>query len=103
MSFVTDSRPCPSARKLLSDADLAFVEGMFMAEHAEEAKEKRHMTAAEAGEIALASRVDRLVLVHVSPRYDSKDEEILKREARGHFPGAVVAEALKVYEVPLPD
>jgi len=103
VSYVTDTRPCSGARRLLSDADLAFVEGMFMAKHVEEAKEKRHMTAAEAGEVACASRVDRLVLVHVSPRYDSEDEEILEREAREYFPGAEVAETLKVYKVPLPD
>lgn len=103
VSFVTDCRPCPGARKLLADADLAFVEGMFVSKHAEEANEKGHMTAAEAGEMARASRLDRLVLVHVSPRYNGQDEKILEREAREYFPHAEVAEALKLYKVPLPD
>lgn len=103
VAFATDTRPCAGLARLCEDADLAFVEGMFAAEHADAAAEKKHMTAVEAAEAARDARVGRLVLVHVSPRYVYEDEARLGEEARAVFPRAEVAKALEAYPIPLPD
>ena len=101
--FATDTRPCQGLARLCTGADLAFVEGMFTAELQEDAIEKRHMTAIEAAHTARDAGVDRLVLVHVSPRYTHDDEAQLGAEAGKVFPRAEVAKALETYPIPLPD
>ncbi len=103
ITFATDTRPCSGLNRLLKEADLAFVEGMFALEHGPEASEKGHMTAAQAAQAAAASEVKRLILVHISPRYTSRDEKILETEAQQHLKRTEVAQALAAYSVPLPD
>jgi len=103
VAFATDTRPCAGLSRLCAGADLAFVEGMFAAEHADAAAEKKHMTAAEAARAARDAGVGRLVLVHVSPRYTYEEEARLGEEARAEFPRAEVARALAAYPIPLPE
>ncbi len=103
IAFVTDTRPCPAIHQLVQGTDLAFIEGMFTKEHQTDAAEKGHMTAAQAAEIAAASAVKRLVLVHISPRYAKKDEATLEAQAKEHFDNVEVATALKSYPIPLPE
>jgi len=103
MAFATDTRPCPGLLELVQGADIAFTEGMFALEHQREAVEKKHMTASEAAEAVASVGAQRLVLVHISPRYTREDEARLQAEARHHFPGADVARPLGAYSIPLPD
>jgi ribonuclease Z len=44
-----------------------------------------HMTAAETAELALAANAGRLVLFHVSDRYDAEERAALLGEARAIF------------------
>jgi ribonuclease Z len=103
VAFATDTRPCEGLSRACARADLAFVEGMFLAVHADAAVEKRHMTAVEAAGMARDAGVDRLVLVHISPRYVHEDEATLGADARAVFPRAEVAIPLEAYPIPLPD
>jgi ribonuclease Z len=102
VAFATDTRPCDGLSRLCAGADLAFVEGMFAVAHQEDAVEKRHMTAAEAARAARDAGAQRLVLVHVSPRYVYEEEAQLDTEARAVFPRSEVAKSLEVYPIPLP-
>jgi ribonuclease Z len=101
--FATDTVPCPGLDRLCRDADLAFVEGMFTNAHRSEAADKLHMTAEQAGRAAAGAGVDRLVLVHISPRYTRDDEQTLRDEARRHHPTAEVGRGLQSYEIKLPN
>jgi len=101
--FATDTVPCEGLTRLCRGADLAFLEGMFTKAHETEAAEKLHMTAEQAGLVAADAGVDRLVLVHLSPRYTRDDEQVLRDEARRHFPAAEVGRGLASYEIKLPD
>ena len=101
--FATDTVPCDGLRRLCRGADIAFLEGMFTRAHEAEAAEKQHMTADQAGAIAAEGQVQRLVLVHISPRYTRDDEQVLRDEARAHFPAAEVGRGLATYEIKLPD
>ncbi|MCP4679834.1 MAG: ribonuclease Z, partial [Deltaproteobacteria bacterium] len=73
IAYATDTRPCSGLESLVKGADLAFVEGMFTSMHKNEAKDKKHMTAIEAAQVAAKAGAGRLVLVHISPRYSRED------------------------------
>ncbi|MBN2529988.1 MAG: ribonuclease Z [Deltaproteobacteria bacterium] len=103
ITFATDTAPCDGLKAVCQNADLAFIEGMFTLEHAAEAADKKHSTAASSAKIAKAAGVQKLVLVHISPRYAYDDETILKTEAQVHFENAIVARGLDSFEIPLPD
>jgi ribonuclease Z len=99
VAFVLDTRPCQGAVELARGADLAVMESTFATEHAEEAAEYGHMTAAQAGRVAAEAGVKTLALTHFSQRYE--DVTPLLEEARAEFPGTVVALSdLDVLELP---
>ncbi|MCE5334078.1 MAG: ribonuclease Z [Desulfobacteraceae bacterium] len=82
VSYVVDTRPTEAAYSLCRNADLAFVEGMFLSGHSDHAAAKGHMTVGEAAEIAKLSGAARTVLVHISPRYENSELPELENEAR---------------------
>lgn len=101
--FATDTAPTPALSSLLQDADLAFLEGMFLAEHAEEAAAKKHLTVEQAASLAARAGVARLVLTHLSPRYEASQLAELQAEASRHHPAARIARDGELYTVPLPE
>lgn len=90
--FVTDTRPCDAAIELARDADLLIHEATYANDHASDAHERYHSTAEEAATIAKEANVKRLVLTHISARYD--DTGPMLAEARAIFPNTDVAEDL---------
>ena len=85
-----DTRPSETLVRLAEGADLLVHEATFSHEEQDRAVETRHSTAQEAAQVALAARVRRLVLTHVSARF-SVGAEALQDEARAVFPETVVA------------
>ena len=82
VAFCTDTAPCKGIYRVLDGVDLAFLEGMFMPEHAEEARQKRHLTVNDAARIAGRSGARKTVLVHLSPRYDNRQARQVDEVAR---------------------
>jgi ribonuclease Z len=103
VAYVVDTRPAKGIYRLCQDADIAFVEGMFLPEDGEHADAKGHLTVVDAARIASRAGVQRAVLVHLSPRYDYGDLHLLAAAARSRFPGAEIGEDFKFYQVPLPE
>jgi len=97
-----DTSPCESVVDAADGADLLIHEATFGEEEAERARETRHSTAKEAGQVALAARVRRLVLSHLSARY-SRDFTPILEQAREVFQETVVARDGLTIEVPYPD
>lgn len=87
-AFVMDTRACAAAVELARGADLLVAESTYLAELQREARERGHMTAADAGRLAAEAGARRLVLTHFSQRYPSVAPFL--EEARA-FHGDVVA------------
>ncbi len=78
-----------NAEKIISlarDADILFIEATFLEADAEAARQRRHLTARQAGTLARLCGAKRLATLHHSPRYRGQRELILK-EAQAAFAG----------------
>lgn len=97
VAYVTDTRPCDGGRALASRADLLYHDATFTDVHHARAVETGHTTAREAAEVAREAQVRRLLLGHLSARY--QDPTPLEKEARAVFPRTEVAKELHRYEL----
>jgi len=95
LAYVTDTRPCDGGRALADEADLLYHDATFTDTLHARAVETGHSTAREAAEVAREAEVGRLLLGHVSARYD--DPTPLTVEAKAVFSEASVAEELRRY------
>ena len=86
-SFVTDTAYLPTIAGEVSGSDLFICEGMFTADLAESAAEKKHLTAVQAAQIAAeAGGIGQMGLIHYSPRFTNRDLQQLLTEAKAVFP-----------------
>lgn len=102
-SYVTDTQYLPSIAKEVQGSDLFICEGMFAHEFAEQALEKKHMTAVQSATIARDANVDKMGLIHYSPRYTDRDLKQLLDEAQGVFPRTVLTRDRMIFEIPYKD
>jgi len=96
--YCTDTRPCESAVTLARGANVLIHESTYDATLSAEAKARDHSTAAEAATVAREAEVERLILTHISPRYESSDT--LVEEARAIFPSTEAASDFAAFEIP---
>ncbi len=86
ISYVTDVKGSPENKRKILDlirgSDRLFIEATFLDCDRNLAREKNHLTAREAGELANAADVKRFTLFHFSPRYTDRPEEIQKEALR---------------------
>ncbi|HUX20975.1 MAG TPA: ribonuclease Z, partial [Spirochaetia bacterium] len=100
-SYVTDTGYFPEISNEVTNSDLLICEGMFLDELAESAREKRHLTARQAGQVALAAGgVKKMGLIHYSPRYTERDLKHLVREARDVFDASFLTRDRQVIPIP---
>lgn len=71
-------------KMLVSDSTDLFIEAPFLDVDAEQAKDRNHLTARQAGTIAREANVQRLTTFHYSPRYENNGDK-LKEEADTAF------------------
>ena len=103
VAYVVDTRPSKGIYRLCQNADIAFIEGMFLPDDAEHADAKGHLTVVDAARIAGRAGVGRVVLIHISPRYSTEDLSLLEAAAKSRYDGAEMGQDFRVYKVPLPE
>ena len=98
-----DTRPCRGTVEAARGADLLVHDSTFGDPEQARAQETMHSTAREAARTAREAGVDKLVLTHLSTRYDREFRPLVE-QAREEYPGALeVAWDGMVIEVPLPE
>ena len=71
---------------LARGSDLLFIEASFLDKDRKRARERCHLTAAQAGRLARQAGAKRMIPIHFSPKY-SRNPEIIEQEAREAFQG----------------
>jgi ribonuclease Z len=100
--YTGDTRPHLPVIEAAREADLLVHEATFAGDEAERAQETGHSTAAEAAKVAHDAGVRRLVLTHISSRYNLDASELLA-EAKAVFPETVIARDGMTVDVPYAD
>ncbi|MFQ6051180.1 MAG: ribonuclease Z [Candidatus Hydrothermarchaeota archaeon] len=94
--YSSDTRPCRNVVRLASECDVLIHDSTFSHELKERALETFHSTARDSGEVALESKAKKLVLTHISPRYDGKE---LLEESKEVFKNTLLAQDLMKLKV----
>jgi ribonuclease Z len=97
-----DTRPCAATVAAARGADLLVHDSTFGDAEAERARETMHATARQAAQVARQAGVGRLLLTHLSTRYDRESATLLA-QAREEFEQVEVASDGMTLELPLPD
>ena len=103
VSYVTDTMYLPSIADEVRGSDLLFCEGMFTEEFADQAAEKKHMTAKQAARIAKDANVDKMALIHYSPRYSDFELNTILSEAKEIFPETVLSRDRMSFDIQYKD
>jgi len=99
--YTGDSLPNARLVPAAMDCDLLIHDATVDTTLQEKANLYGHSTARQAAEIAVQCRAKRLVLTHVSPRYEQPDKIV--EDARAVYPEAVLAEDFLSMEIPYAD
>ena len=98
VSFVMDTTFNNKIESFVEGADLFISESQFGSELAKKAKEHKHMVAKKVGEIAKKAKVKKLILTHLSQRYDKNPKKILN-EVKKVFKNSRLVDDLDVIYV----
>jgi len=99
--YTGDSLPNEKLVPFAMDCDLLIHDATAETSLVEKANQYGHSTARQAAEIAVKCRARRLVLTHVSPRYEEPTK--ILEDARPVFPEAILAEDFTSLEIPYPE
>ncbi len=97
VSFVFDTENNNGILKIAKDSDLFFCESTYFKE-ADLAKDHKHLLISQATLSAKKAKVKKLILFHLSQRYELMEKELLK-EAQKTFKNSFIAEDLMKFEV----
>jgi ribonuclease Z len=95
--YTGDTIPCEGITEVSMNADVLIHESTYSEKDAGLAKENLHSTATDAANTALSSNVRKLVLIHVSNRYDNLSE--LEKEASEIFENTTLAHDMMMLSI----
>lgn len=98
VSIVLDTLQNEKIVPFVENSDLLICESSFSHELESKAKEHLHLTSKQAGEIAKKSKSKKLILTHLSQRYENNPKTILN-EAKKIFKNSHLVNDLDVVEV----
>lgn len=76
ITIILDTLMNPSAINLAKNSDLLITESNFSEKDKEKTKERYHLTSKDAATIAKKSKSKKLILTHISQRYEAKPKSI---------------------------
>lgn len=88
----------PKTALAVKNADLLIMESIYSEDLASLAAKHKHRTAKQCAETAKKANAKKLILTHLSERYE-KNPELLLKEARKYFKNTFLAKDMDVYEV----
>ncbi|WP_088050561.1 ribonuclease Z [Virgibacillus dakarensis] len=91
ISILGDTRNTEQNKTFVENADCLIHEATFDQEKADLAHEYFHSTTAQAAMLARDAGVKRLILTHISSRYQKADNVLLRKEACSIFPNTEIA------------
>ncbi|WP_071460051.1 ribonuclease Z [Bacillus massilinigeriensis] len=100
VAILGDTRLCENAKLLAEDADLLVHEATFSSGEELLAREYFHSTTLQAAKTALEAGAVKLVLTHISSRYDRNDWRELQMQAQEVFPNTVISEDFMEVNIP---
>jgi len=98
ISFVLDTKMNDKIVSFVKNSNLFVCEGTFLSELEDYAKKHLHLTSKQAAEIAKKAKVSKLVLTHISQRYEKNMKPVLN-EAKKIFKNSVIASDLDEFNV----
>lgn len=96
-TYCCDTEYNESLVPYMQGADLLCLECTFADDLADLARQRQHLTAGQAGQLAALAQPKKLLLTHISARYHEPD--LLLAQATAHFPDTTVASDGLVVEV----
>ena len=96
-TYCCDTEYNESLVPYMQGADLLCLECTFADDLADLARQRQHLTAGQAGQLAAQAQPKQLLLTHISARYHEPD--LLLAQATAHFPNTTVATDGLVVEV----
>lgn len=98
VSFVLDTSLNKNIVPFVNDSDLLVCESTFNKELEKTAMEYGHLTSHQAAEIAKKSGSKKLIITHISQRFE-KDKNMILNESKKVFKNSFLAEDLKSFEI----
>ena len=99
VAICLDSKPCQNSIELARNADLLIHEATFDDSRKERADETYHSTSSQAAQIAKEAEAKKLLLTHISARYEKNDEEEFLTHATKIFPNTILGQDLMRVQV----
>lgn len=100
VTILGDTRYCEASVELAKEADVLVHEATFAAEDGALAYDYFHSTAVQAAEVAKLAGAKKLILTHISSRYQGELSEELLHEARELFPNTELASDFSSFIIP---
>ncbi|MEC5187508.1 ribonuclease Z [Geobacillus thermodenitrificans] len=100
VAVLGDTRFCEAAIELAHEADVVIHEATFAAAEQRLARDYFHSTTTDAAEVAKRAGAQRLILTHISSRYQGEAALKLLEEARRVFPNTELAADFASFSIP---
>lgn len=101
VTFIGDTRKNPNIYELAKDADVLVHEATFSDEESQQAFRYFHSTSLDAAKVAKKANAKKLLLTHISARYNGKNAYKLQKEAQSIFPNAHIVRDFDMIEIPM--
>lgn len=98
LTIIMDTALNDNCISLASNSDLLICESSFAKEENEKAKEYKHLTSENAAQIAKRSKSEKLILTHISQRYEF-NPAIIEKEAKKIFKNTILVKDFDKVEI----